>query len=160
MADRQGMSVIGVRNLLVERTVFSATNGTAPQAGVDLEPDDPHQELTNVTFKDCVSVGNSGSGWQFYLRQFDHTTNPFSISLDNFTVVSAGTNCFSLWEVQPHVRGTFSIVNSRGSHGRAGSACVDAVCNLQDCRPTDEPRPGTCVVSGGVCPRNMTLSCA
>ena len=154
------MSVIGVRNLLVERTIFNATNGTAPQAGVDLEPDDPHQELTNVTFKDCISVGNSGSGWQFYLRKFDHSTNPFSIVLDNFTVVSAGTNCFSLWEVPPHVRGTFSITNSRGSHtGSIGSGCVDAACNLQDCRPTDSPRPGTCVVSGGVCPQNLTLTC-
>lgn len=123
-----------------------------------MEPDDPHQELSNITFRDCLSVANSGSGWQFYLRKFDNTTNPFSIALDNFTVKSAGTNCFSLWEVPPHVRGTMSITNSRGNHGSGG--CVDAVCNLQDCRPADSPRPGTCVVSGGVCPHNLTLSCA
>jgi hypothetical protein len=158
-----GMSVIGVKNLLVERTVFSNTNGTSPQAGCDLEPDQPFQELTNVTFKDCLSFGNSGSGWQFYLRNFDTTTNPFSITLDNFTITSAGTNCFSLWEVQPHVRGNFSIRNSYGYHGAhgtppVGTGCIDAVCNLQDCRPSDKPRPGTCAVSG-VCPHNLTLHC-
>ena len=50
---RQGFSVISVINLLVERCVFSNTNGTDPQAGVDLEPDFPSHRLTNVTFRDC-----------------------------------------------------------------------------------------------------------
>jgi hypothetical protein len=38
---RQGMSVIAAVNLTVERTIFSNTAGTAPAAGVDLEPDCP-----------------------------------------------------------------------------------------------------------------------
>jgi hypothetical protein len=34
---RQGMSVCGAVNLLVEDSTFSWTNGTAPMAGIDFE---------------------------------------------------------------------------------------------------------------------------
>ena len=52
---RQGMSVINVSNLLVERTTFSNTDGTAPMAGVDMEPDShwyssSNQEIYDHTF--------------------------------------------------------------------------------------------------------------
>src|ERR1039458_585216 len=36
---RQGLSVISVENLLVENCLFANTWGTAPEAGIDLEPD-------------------------------------------------------------------------------------------------------------------------
>ena len=45
---RNAMSVISAVDLLVERTVFTGTNGTNPMAGVDLEPDYPHQNFRNV----------------------------------------------------------------------------------------------------------------
>ena len=35
---RQGISVISAVGLLVEDTVMRGTNGTAPEAGVDIEP--------------------------------------------------------------------------------------------------------------------------
>lgn len=62
--DRQGMSVISAVNLTVENTIFSNTAGTAPAAGVDLEPDFPHEALVNVTFKGCACVGNAGGGFR------------------------------------------------------------------------------------------------
>lgn len=68
---RQGMSVISAQNAEFINCTFSNTNGTAPEAGVDLEPDpsdvpsDPLR-LTNITFRDCVSVNNSGAGFAGY----------------------------------------------------------------------------------------------
>jgi|EP01043_Picozoa_sp_COSAG02_P012069 hypothetical protein len=68
---RQGMSVISAQNAKFLNCTFSNTFGTAPQAGVDLEPDpsdvpsDPLR-LTNITFQDCVAVNNSGAGFAGY----------------------------------------------------------------------------------------------
>ena len=60
---RQGMSIIGAVNMLVERSVFSNTNGTAPSAGVDVEPYLPTFEVANVSFIDCQASNNSGPGF-------------------------------------------------------------------------------------------------
>jgi hypothetical protein len=76
---RQGLSLISVVNLLVERCTFSNTNGTNPQAGVDIEPDFPSQELTNVTFRDCSYTGNAGAGFRTCLNAFNGSTKPVSI---------------------------------------------------------------------------------
>ena len=62
----EGTSVIGVQGLLVERATFSNTNGTAPAAGVDIEPNLASQRLTNVTFADCRSSGNANAGFAMY----------------------------------------------------------------------------------------------
>ena len=64
LVDRQGMSVISAVNLSVENTIFSNTAGTAPAAGVDLEPDFPHEAMVNITFKGCACVGNAGGGFR------------------------------------------------------------------------------------------------
>lgn len=69
--DRQGMSVISAINLTVENTIFSNTAGTAPAAGVDLEPDFPHEAMINVTFTDCACVGNAGGGFRTPLLRFE-----------------------------------------------------------------------------------------
>ena len=53
--DRQGISVISAVNLLVDNCVFSSTRGTAPEAGIDLEPDTPDQRLVNCVIRNCPS---------------------------------------------------------------------------------------------------------
>jgi hypothetical protein len=75
---RQGMSIIGAVNMLVERSVFSNTNGTAPSAGVDVEPYLPTFEVTNVSFIDCQASNNSGPGFAFYISHFKSTTAPLA----------------------------------------------------------------------------------
>lgn len=37
----------------------ASTGGTAPRAGVDLEPNEPTNKLTNITFRECVAAGNT-----------------------------------------------------------------------------------------------------
>ena len=83
---RQGCSVISVINLLVERCTFSNTNGTDPAAGVDLEPDFPSHQLTNVSFRDCSYVGNAGSGFRTCLNGLNASTKPISILFSGGTV--------------------------------------------------------------------------
>jgi hypothetical protein len=107
---RQGMSVCGAVNLLVERVTFSRTNGTAPQAGVDLEPDHPRQLLSNVTFRDCRSFGNTGCGFQAYLNALNASSEPISIVLSNFSVSSKDFGIALM--AMDKVRGTIDVSDS------------------------------------------------
>ena len=43
--------------------------------GVDLEPDRPHQQLTNLTFRGCRYLNNAGAGFQTIA---DKVSSPFS----------------------------------------------------------------------------------
>lgn len=69
MADnfRQGMSVIAADGLLVEDCLMHGTNGTNPQAGLDIEPNRPQDELVNVTFSRCTSYNNTGNQLDVFL---------------------------------------------------------------------------------------------
>ena len=80
---RQGMSVFDVENLLVENCVFSNTSGTAPQAGVDLEPDHSYQKLKDIVFRNCVSYGNTGAGFLTCLIQQTGDSLPVGITFEN-----------------------------------------------------------------------------
>ena len=80
---RQGMSVFNVENLLVENCVFSNTSGTAPQAGVDLEPNHAPEKLKNIVFRNCVSYGNTGAGFLTCLIQQTGDSLPVGITFEN-----------------------------------------------------------------------------
>ena len=83
---RQGMSVIAATNLYVENVVFEYTNGTAPMAGVDIEPDHNFQLLQNISFVDCISRGNYGNGFQIYLNSLRNAKYNVSVLFNNCTV--------------------------------------------------------------------------
>ena len=80
---RQGMSVFSAENLLVENCVFSNTSGTAPQAGVDLEPNHSYQKLKNIVFRNCVSYDNTGAGFLTCLIQQTGESAPVDITFEN-----------------------------------------------------------------------------
>ena len=87
---RQGLSVISAENLLVENCVFSGTEGTAPRAGVDLEPNSEDERLVNCLFRNCVMQDNTGSGILIYLKPLTSASEPVSIRFEN-CVVRMGT---------------------------------------------------------------------
>lgn len=80
---RQGISVISAVNLLVENCIFSNTGDTAPEAGIDLEPDSSNQRLINCVIRNCRFENNRGHQMLVYLRQFSRQTAPVSIRFEN-----------------------------------------------------------------------------
>ncbi len=58
---RQGMSVTAVDGMVVTDSEFSHTGGTAPQAGIDIEPNEG-DKVRNVTIKNCVFNSNEKYG--------------------------------------------------------------------------------------------------
>jgi hypothetical protein len=59
---RQGLSIIQANRVLVTGSVFRDTRGTRPSAGIDLEPDKPHQRITNVRIERSRFINNEGGG--------------------------------------------------------------------------------------------------
>ncbi|MDZ4858855.1 MAG: right-handed parallel beta-helix repeat-containing protein [Candidatus Hydrogenedentes bacterium] len=80
---RQGISVIGAENLLIENSVFANTWGTAPGAGIDLEPDSPAQRLVNIVVRNCTFENNEGHEVLVYAKNLDATAPPISIRFEN-----------------------------------------------------------------------------
>jgi hypothetical protein len=92
---RQGISVIAAHNLLIENTVMKNTGGTPPQAGIDFEPNHASEELVNCVMRDCVSEGNAGSAYTFYLPNLRADSAPISIRLENCVARDCGRNAFA-----------------------------------------------------------------
>lgn len=67
---RQGASIIGCKDCLIEGSEFSRTFGAPPAAGIDLEPDAPNQDLTNITIRNCMFKQNHGSGINSWLNSW------------------------------------------------------------------------------------------
>ncbi len=58
---RQGLSITAVDTMTVTDSEFSQTGGTAPQAGIDIEPNEG-DKVRNVTIKNCVFNSNEKYG--------------------------------------------------------------------------------------------------
>ena len=85
---RQGISVISAVNLLIENCTLTGTSGTAPQAGIDLEPNGENEKMTNVVVRNCTMANNAGAGILVYLKPMRSTTEPVSILFENCHVRS------------------------------------------------------------------------
>lgn len=80
---RQGLSITSGQNILVEDCTFSNTGGTAPEAGIDLEPDSPDERLANCVIRNCILEGNSGHGALVYLKPLTNESYPVSVRFEN-----------------------------------------------------------------------------
>lgn len=76
---RQGMSIISAQNLLVKNSSFNFTNGTLPEAGVDIEPNNPEDRIVNVRFEKCSFVKNNHAGILLALNKLDSSSVNVSI---------------------------------------------------------------------------------
>jgi len=121
---RQGISVINVEKLLIEKTVMRNTRGTNPEAGIDFEPDRPDQRLVDIVMRDCVTENNAGAGYSFYLVFMDSSSQPVSVRLENCISKNDGTHAFLLATRNgktKSVPGRIEVVNcefeNSGHHG-------------------------------------------
>lgn len=83
---RQGISVISVRNLLIENCQLLDTGGTAPQAGIDFEPNRKDEYLINCLVRGCTIAGNRGPGVLAYLGKLNSKSAPVSIRVESSTI--------------------------------------------------------------------------
>jgi len=80
---RQGMSITSVKNAQIINCEFSETKGTLPEAGIDIEPDEPTERIENVLIKGCRIFNNYGSAIQLALFQMEDSSPDVSITIED-----------------------------------------------------------------------------
>ncbi|MCF6307854.1 MAG: T9SS type A sorting domain-containing protein [Flavobacteriaceae bacterium] len=80
---RQGISVTSAQNVLIEHCKITNTSGTPPAFGIDLEPDNPYDEMSGIEIKNCRITGNQGGGILLAFWLLNETSNPVSVSVSD-----------------------------------------------------------------------------
>lgn len=87
---RQGITIVSARNLEILDAVITNTNGTSPQCGIDIEPNNPTQFLENIKIINLKTSNNEGSGLKLYLEKFKFNEKPISIFVDSIYNIKDG----------------------------------------------------------------------
>lgn len=77
---RQGCSITYAENVNVTNSIFKNTNGSAPESGIDIEPNSGTY-VKNVVIDNCQFLDNAGSGIDF--------VGAYGIGIENFNI----SNC-------------------------------------------------------------------
>ena len=80
------MSVISVVGLRVRNSTFSNTNGTAPSAGIDFEPNDRNDRLEDIELTDLTIYNNSGNGIDFATNALGLHPTATPLAMTSFVV--------------------------------------------------------------------------
>ncbi|MHC5111781.1 MAG: right-handed parallel beta-helix repeat-containing protein [Planctomycetota bacterium] len=83
---RQGITVVSAVDVRIENCHITGTAGTAPQAGIDLEPSHPADKLSAILVRRCVADGNAGSGIMANLTRLSDKSEPISIRVERCLV--------------------------------------------------------------------------
>ena len=128
---RQAISIISTENLLVTNCRFESTTGTAPQCGLDIEPNTPKDRVENVVFEDCSFDGNAATGIMLHLLQLNNTSRPVSVLFRRCTSRCNGLkgiriNCAK----EPHlaVRGKIAFEDCSVSGNRQSALSITRKC--------------------------------
>jgi len=79
---RQGSSITGqVNHIHYLRDRFTNTNGTAPESGIDIEPNGPGDFLLDVNIQDSYTDGNAGDGLMVSTWLMNSTSQPISVTV-------------------------------------------------------------------------------
>jgi Trehalose utilisation/Right handed beta helix region len=127
--NRQGISVISARNLLIENARLNDTAGTAPAAGIDFEPNGPTECLIDCVMRNCVCENNEGCGYAFYLPHLD-ARFPITVRLEN--CLSRGNKSYGLF---------------LGTYTRKSKGAVQGAIEIVDCT-FDRDLSGGIVIRG------------
>ena len=104
---RQGISVISADGLLIEDSWLVNTAGTAPQAGIDFEPNKPDEQLTNCVVRNVRLVGNAGWGMLVSLQNLRRDSKPVNITLQDSLIAGNGifgVFVYALYGVDGHIK--------------------------------------------------------
>jgi hypothetical protein len=80
---RQGLTVGCANKLYITDCVFKNTRGTAPNTGINFEPNNRLEQLINIKVFNCIATGNIGNGFLVDLHNLTRNSRPVSIQFEN-----------------------------------------------------------------------------
>ena len=105
---RQGLSIGPVNGVTVVDSTFSNSNGTKPEAGIDIEPQ-AQGRAQNITISNCTITGNHGTGFEMHDNVAGVVVEHCTIHGNNgYGVLSVGT---------AHVTITGNLITANGLVG-------------------------------------------
>jgi len=126
--NRQGISVISADKLLIEDCVLKNTWGTSPQAGIDFEPNNFREQLTDCVMQRCVFENNAGDGIEFYLKYLVGSPIPISARIEDCII--RGNKRYGLCYILrdspiAQIKGSCELVNCRFEYCEAGGILIE-----------------------------------
>lgn len=82
---RNGISVISATNYLSDNDNIKNINGTEPQFGIDIEPNENTDVLKNVVFRNLHTYNCAEGGFVSSLQNLDATSQPIAVKIINYT---------------------------------------------------------------------------
>lgn len=126
---RQGISVISAKNLSIDNAVILNTSGTAPQAGIDFEPNTPDQVLQNITVKNSI-INANGSHGIFFATGNMADPGAAQVAISNVTFDGNVGSGIRMELPQPGVTIKNSLFVANNDNGVAGATpTLDLVLN-------------------------------
>ena len=109
---RQGISIISGDGITIRNSTFCCTKGAAPECGLDIEPNYPEEQISNILIENCDFRDNHHCGILLHMQSF---LKPSSVTIRNCR--SYGNyNCGLSVYAPPTLRtagGTINIENCR-----------------------------------------------
>lgn len=85
---RQGISLISVEDMVIRNSRFNSTRGTAPQCGIDFEPNRPEERFVNIVIDNCEFSENASAGIMFHISGLKENSKPVSVTIRNSKINS------------------------------------------------------------------------
>ncbi|OAV44769.1 right-handed parallel beta-helix repeat-containing protein [Lewinella sp. 4G2] len=89
---RQGISITGGKNVLIENCEVTNTEGALPSSGIDFEPSFPEEVIQNCVVRNCRITDNAGRGIQNGFGKSDATTPPIKVLIEDTYIARNGTS--------------------------------------------------------------------
>ncbi|MGY3055224.1 hypothetical protein ACVWYG_003439 [Pedobacter sp. UYEF25] len=123
---RNGLSLIDGKDITIKNSVCSNTNGTSPMAGLDVEPNNGHAELKNITLDRIVAFNNQTVGILVSLAVFkSENQKQLNLNINNCTVDSSNYGIGFSFERAgtdglAYAKGTINVTNTIWKNNNKG----------------------------------------
>ncbi len=84
--NRQGVSIISARRLLIEDSLIKGSSGALPMSGIDFEPNGGDPGFEDCVVRSCRIAGNKGVGILYALSKLDAADAPVSIRVQDCVI--------------------------------------------------------------------------
>lgn len=116
---RQGLSICGGANIRVINNTFSNTNGTAPEAGIDIEPDSGYNAI-DILIEGNKIFGNTGHG----ITAFTSNEEIHNLIIRNNFVSTNTVNGISCDSGTVRTKTSGILISGNVSYSNAGAGIV------------------------------------
>ena len=134
---RQGISIISVNKYYSLNDSAFNTQGSDPEDGIDIEPNNDNDELRSIVIENFYSENNHGAGIQIFAMNKTNPDYPIEITIINHTDVSS-SHALSIAK-PPTSKGYIKVIDSVYIKTLGGSIncshSYDSDCRIDIIRP-------------------------